>query len=330
MIKATGLFLILFLFSAHLIRAEEETRIRIELVNGDLVSGVLVEENPEFVKIYSEYAGVVTINRSAVIGISFTEEIVAQNEIETKEPGPLAEENFEDEDGELEAQGWVNQFAKSLDIRTWKKRLEFGLTSHSGSKDKSDFSLRYLMTKSHKDDHFRLEGKYFYSETEELTTTDRNSVLFRWRHDIAPGIFYQTDSSYSSDAIKDIDYDLEQKFGLGYRFIERDKVKLSSGFGLTGRRRQESDIDEESVVLADFFQDWEQKFNKRISLYQDFSIGAPISESTLYEVDFSAAIVSEITETLNFTIRFELEYDNSLEDDVKKDQRLISSVGYDF
>lgn len=316
----------------------EERRIRIELVNGDIVSGALVEESSEFVSIYSPYAGVIVINRSAVLALSYLSEAAVKKDPKPKEVSAtpavivadLGVESGGVGDDENLRSGWVDQLAKSLNFGKWKKRMDFGLTSQSGRKEKSDFSLRYTMDNTYKNDSLKFQGTYYYSETDDDTTTDKNSALFRWRHDFAPGIFYQTDSSYSSDAIKEIDYDLEQKFGLGYRLIERDKVKLSSGMGATARQRQEFSGTGESFVLVNLFQDWEHKLNKRLSLYQDFRIAAPINDSDLYEMDFSAAIVSEITETLNFTVRLEFEYDNSLDEDLKEDQRLISSVGYDF
>lgn len=330
---------IIFVFGVFSQLFSEElgtTSVRVELANGDVVSGVLIEETPEAIRIRSTYAGIIEIKRSAVLGLSYPTE---KKELKPKVVVKVAEapekvivkaEGGPEEVIAVEEPIWLSQIADSFRFKDWKKSLEVGVTSQTGRKESSDYSFRYSMSRKKKKDQFKFSGNYYYSETDLKTTTDKNNASFRWRHDFAPGVFYQTDSAYSFDQIKKIDYDLEQKLGLGYRLIERDRTKLSTGMGATARKRKSLDGVVESGMLVNAFQDWEHQLHKKVSINQDLKVATQTQDADLYEIDFRAGISSEITETLNFTLRFELEYDNSLKEELKRDQRLIGLIGYDF
>ena len=140
--------------------------------------------------------------------------------------------------------------------------------------------------------------------------SDRSLSSFRWRSDIAPGVFYQSDTLYSSDAIKEIDLSLEQKFGLGYRFINEKNFKLSTGMGLNGRYRDDSRGDN-TTYLVDLFEDIDYRLNQRFRITQEFSIALPPEDSNQYEIQFQTGVVSKITDSLHMSVRYQLEYDRS-------------------
>ena len=56
----------------------------------------------------------------------------------------------------------------------------------------------------------------------------------------------------------------------------------------------------------------------------------PLEKQDTYEYNFAAALVSEITEAINFSLRYEFEYDNSLAEDIREDRRFVGSLGYRF
>ena len=80
----------------------------------------------------------------------------------------------------------------------------------------------------------------------------------------------------------------------------------------------------------DIFQDLDYRLSKRIRLTQDVRIAMPLEETNEYELIFSAGLTSDITESINMSMRYELEYDKSLSKDRREDQRFISSLGYNF
>ena len=49
-----------------------------------------------------------------------------------------------------------------------------------------------------------------------------------------------------------------------------------------------------------------------------------------YEYEVRMGMTSKVNEALHLSLRYQLEYDRSLPEDRREDQRVVSSVGIDF
>lgn len=290
--------------------------------NGDRLSGLLLEEGKELITINSKFLGKLTLSRTEIKKIDRPKSKASADQEKPSNPPTLSSSK--------KNRASLVSLLRPLTFEEWKKRLEFGMTTQSGRRDKTDFSFRLNMQRRVEKNQYRFQSRYLYGKNRGEKTTDKQNASFRWRHDIAPGVFYQTDSLYSADEIKEIDLDLEQRFGLGYRFIDSDALKLSTGAGVSGRLRDDQTMDREFEYLFDLFEDIDYRLSERLRITQDFRIALPLSETDQYLIDFRAAMVTDITESLDLSIRYQLEYDNSLSGDRREDQRLISAIGYSF
>jgi len=72
------------------------------------------------------------------------------------------------------------------------------------------------------------------------------------------------------------------------------------------------------------------QINERMSLNQEASFATPLGEVNDFIFNFKAALVSNLSHALDLSVRYEVEFDNSLEDESREDQRVISSLGYKF
>ncbi|MBC2606468.1 DUF481 domain-containing protein [Pelagicoccus albus] len=216
-------------------------------------------------------------------------------------------------------------------LPAWTKQLQFGFNSLSGRQEQSSLNYSLQMSRKIEKNQLNFNAAYDYGEADNTTTLDKLATRFRWRKDIGPGIYYESQSDYSSDSIKLIDSNIEQKFGLGTRFIDNTRSSLSAGLGASGRWRNFADDQEDEVAyLLNLSQDWDYKVTEKVALKQDFTVAMPLEQSEDYEVNFAASLSSAVTKSINFSIRFQFGFDNSLEDDLKEDRRIISSLGYSF
>ena len=224
----------------------------------------------------------------------------------------------------------INRFADLINLDAWTQQFEFGMNSQNGRRDKIDFNTLYSMRRKIQNNDFRILVRRFYGESNQEKTTDRTYSNFRWRYDISPGVFYQSDTEYSSDRIKEIDLNLEQTLGVGYRFLNQKALKVSTGMGMSSRYRDRATESGETSSLVDLFQDVDYRVNNRLRLTQEFKLEVPPDKEDEYEYEFRLGMTSKLNEALHFSLRYQLEYDRSLPKDRREDQRVISSVGIDF
>lgn len=210
--------------------ATGSAKVTLRLDNGDSISGELLASDGKQVRLRVDYLGEVNLpidriaNLAEVFPTVDTESLEGKASVGSTVVATKSVENVEIvEDG---------SFPHSvLPLHGWKKRLQLGMTAQSGRDDKTDLYYRFDMQRTREKHQYRLDAEYFYGKTGDTITSSKFKSDFRWRQDIGPGVFYQSTTSYGSDEVKLIDANLEQKLGLGLRFIETDTMTISSGAG---------------------------------------------------------------------------------------------------
>jgi putative salt-induced outer membrane protein YdiY len=235
---------------------------------------------------------------------------------------------------------------KAPPARKWRGKVEFGLNNQTGRNETTNLNLRgeTQLTKANND--YRLNARYLYGESFGRITTDRRDGSFRWRRELSPKIFAQTNTSYFSDRVAKVDLNAEQNLGMGYKFLQGDRNKASIGGGLTTQYREAAGVENGTSVLGEFFQDYAYKINGRLTFSQDLNaLFSPDSrtrtvtinltsfreEADNYKIRFNSALQGKLSERISLNLRYEYEYDNAiLNRDNRIDQRVSSSLGYSF
>ncbi len=302
----------------------EAVEVRISLRNGDVLRGRLISEG-DLVLIEHAILGDVEIPKKSV------RSIIRPNQKE--EEGEEGEETGSQGLGTGGSQvpnPWYKGLVRVISFEDWTRQFEFGMNSQTGRRDKFDYNARFNMRRRIEKNDYRFEARRYFGESDQVKTTDRVYSNLRWRRDLSPGVFYQSDTLYSSDEIKEIDLNLEQTLGLGYRLLNQKALKVSTGAGLSGRYREDNVDNGNTNYLLDVFQDLDYRLGTRFRLTQEFRIAMPPDERSDYEYEFQAGIVSKVTDSLHLSLRYQLEYDRSLPEDRREDQRIVSSLGIDF
>ncbi|RME72578.1 MAG: DUF481 domain-containing protein, partial [Verrucomicrobia bacterium] len=194
----------------------------------------------------------------------------------------------------------------------------------------SDLSLRANFQWKDKHSEFRAQGRYLFGETNDEKSTDNLFGSLRYRRNFAPGSFGNFETRYERDPIKRIDYDLQQSIGAGHRLIENKKMQLSLGAGGAAIFRSTQTTEPGWTYALDAFQDFNYEINGRFTFNQDFTMLAKPMENNELSIKLKAALIGTITNSINMTMRYELDYDNSLLPDARTSERWITSIAYVF
>ena len=230
----------------------------------------------------------------------------------------------------------------------WKSKIESGFTLQSGRSDRADVNLRFETAFEHKRNSYLAQARYLYSKADGATTSDRTEGAIRWRRELDPHWFGQTNTTYLSSKIKGIDHNAEQNIGLGYRLLKTPRTSATLGAGATGQYREISGAGSGCSLFGEIFQDFAIKLSPRLDLGEDAK--AQYSPSgrgirllpngqvqiidtsvTNYKLTFNSYLRGKFTETLSLALRYEYEYDNTyVSGTVKSDQRITTTLGYTF
>lgn len=229
---------------------------------------------------------------------------------------------------------------------TWKGKLEFGFINQSGRRERMDLSFRADAEKKSGRNQYRGEIRYLYAKSNGSLASDRHDALARWRHDLTERLFSQSVTSYYADEIKQVDLNLEQNAGMGYKVFDRPHHVVTMGGGLTAQYRRSSISQDGWAYLLEAFQDYTWKLNGRLTLLQNANafyspeehnsrnLLASSSSATSagnYRLRFNSTLQGRVTERVSMNIRYEFEHDATIADsELRDDMRVTSSIGYAF
>lgn len=347
-----------FLSAAALSAAE------LKLKNGDRITGDIVSRAGGKVTVKTALFGTVEIAESDMEGISLPgSPAQPQQQAAEKTETPPSEMKIV---AGAEATGaYIHRFVAGIPgvvpllkspvgvrlreiIDGAKGNIQFGLTDQTGRRKSIDVSFIGNAEYVTESNNYRVGGRYLYGRAEGEVVTDRREATFRWRHDLKHHIFSQTVTTYNDDAIKLIDMNLEQSAGLGVTAYSKRNCIFNIGSGFTTQYRRLQQYESGTVVLGDFFEDFTYKFTDRISFKQEGSAQySPVSrasytvvngsmmpmndDATNYRFKINAALQTKLSKHLSVNLRYDFEYDNTIgEQGLRADQRITSTIGYDF
>lgn len=232
--------------------------------------------------------------------------------------------------------------AKPEESKAWKRQIEVGYTQQSGAKEKQDLTIRGQVEGRRGPDSIRMIGRILRSEAAGKIVAERREGDFRWRHDVGSRLFAQALTTYEEDEVRNIDLNLEQQVGGGYRVFNGERHKASVGLGAVVQYLQREAVDGHTALLGAFFQDYSYQVSNRLKLVQESSLmvsdrGALNPHATSanapgegsYRFKFNTGVQSKLTDFMSLNVRFEYDYNRSIiESELRADQRLTTAIGY--
>jgi putative salt-induced outer membrane protein len=113
----------------------------------------------------------------------------------------------------------------------WNTTLALGFSLTEGNSDTMLATLSLEGVRETKKNTLRLGASGSYGETEDEVTTQRARVYADYRHILRERMYAYVASDLLHDDVADIQYRFTLGPGLGYYFIQNDKMKLSGEVG---------------------------------------------------------------------------------------------------
>jgi putative salt-induced outer membrane protein YdiY len=175
-----------------------------------------------------------------------------------------------------------------------------------------------------------MQARYRYGRSDSQVNTNTVASDVRFRQGISERMFLHSESRYEQDGTEGTSRTAGQTLGIGRSLFGDDALTLKLGAGAAARHRSIEGGDDTTRVFLDAFQDLRYTLSERFSIAQDLSVLASAFHEDALTVRLNAALKGAITETVSMSMRYEFQYDGSLDSDEKRDQRIVTALGYTF
>ncbi|MGF1449249.1 MAG: YdiY family protein [Opitutales bacterium] len=316
-----------FAFIASLLSASAAV---IELTNGDRLTGELTRLDAERVRVSSPVFGEVILpvaqvaNRDVLPAIEVPAATAAPATTTADAPAAEAE-------AETGPQPWY-AFWNYQSPEKWDGEFSLGASRQSGNTERSDVNvaLKLEWDKSEKD-NFLWRANYNYGREDQVLNTDEWHVSMRYRRDIDKRWFLQSLTSNDTDDIAEVNWDIRQAFGLGYRAVMRDRLKIELVPG-AGLRFLDQPGDDGFFFNASFIETLEWIIiEDRLTFDQSFGFFFDPTDTDIWEAAFEASLTTDLTDQWALRLGFLYEFDNSVGAGVdEEDTETTASLVYKF
>lgn len=212
----------------------------------------------------------------------------------------------------------------------WGGDILFGLSETSGSSNKSKLNIAADVKTPWMLGDINWKGYYSYGQSNDVKNEDRHGLSVRSRLNLSANTFAQSWTAYSVDEIKNINYQLDQTIGYGYRFYNTDTLKLNVVPGVGVQKIKRSDGDDEFVITS-LYQDLEWSITETLSFEQSLAAYVPPSELNNYNYKFEAGVKSNFFEDYIIKLSYKYDYTNVVSANTSKYTSMITtSLGYSF
>ncbi len=314
--------------------AETHGRDVLVFKDGDRVQGHLVEQNADTIVFQSDRFGTlhIAVGNAVVIKSSKPTEKVASQSAKpaaaptATTPAPNLQTAAERAEAEkVSVWDWFSPAVLTAKMANffgpWHGRVAFSTEVVSDTAERNNVALEGSLTRKFKNDEVQLKGRYDYSKTNELTTTDLVKGDGLWRHTFPRLWFAQyrptfewNRASFDKVTGAPTDYFLaQQEIGIGRSLISTATRKIRVGISenlfdlwntTTGAQDSHSSRAVESAFLeTEFKLPWRMSLTQRAVYYYSIASATDGWENQI-------ELTKKFTETLSTSIRHEIRRDN--------------------
>lgn len=215
----------------------------------------------------------------------------------------------------------------------WKRDIALGFNKSSGNTDKASLAVNASIKKTFEDAEFLSKIDIYYAESNGTMDSQEWVSLTRYAFDFTERKkwFNSYQLKMDHDRFANIDYRLLPATGLGYWFARDDSWTLSVegnlGYEITNYRSGKPDDNEATVIARTFLK---KKIFDNATISEDLSI-IPSLEGGGTRVESESAFINRISESLDLSIKYLVDYDSepSAGKD-KTDTQIITAIKYSF
>lgn len=300
----------------------------LSLQNGDQVTGTLVGEDVESLKVLTAWGDTVSIPSKFVVART----IASSNGLPEQKILLLAP---------AKNHAAVTQGSKPKDdkpARRWQLNMKFGSDMVVGDRERQlyygEMSLHNSFLRSAGTNQFiknRLEYRVDYARAKQVVSANRMTGSDKTDFDVGRDWFLYSFGSGSFDEVRKIDAQYEAGVGAGYHLLRFQDLSANLESGLTyqiQRRAQSREID---ALYGRFGQDVNWKPHPRVTMTQRSSLLMRTDLPSEFQLRTEANVAFGILKMMSFNVTALDLYDTHPVDGVSGNEfQLRSSIGLTF
>lgn len=320
--------------------------------NGDRLTGTILGLNDESIQFESPLLGKITVPAEGITIETSTEAVsvnTADQEAATimaEAETPPAQTESETAEEVAKEKDAVARFNAAVDrVRDyfnyivppgWTGRITFGVSFTETNTSSEDWNFGLRATKDSDRNHYAISTYYQYKITTQTTggtnrQVDKWGGDFTYKYDINDSWFFQSTSSYLSDAVKDIRHQVTQSFGMGYRIFDTEKLQLSVTPAASVQYKDAGGVSERWIGYATLFESLTYHFNHIMRLEQTANFSMDPSNSNRYLYNFKTAFISKLSDWIESSLSYEINYDNTVGGgNPRNEQQIVFALGVPF
>jgi len=221
-------------------------------------------------------------------------------------------------------------------FKGWSSKLSFGYAWEKTAARTEDLTLGFEADRKGDGSEFKFSARYEYGTamTEggpEERVRDRVLSNFRYREDLGKRLFFQADANYQKDRIKEIEHELRQNAGVGYRVFIGDPLSASIVPKLTLRYRELETGSEGWDFLVTVSQDLRYAINERMTFIESAWLSWNPDDFRRSQYGVTLRLENRLTDRIFVDLAYENEFDYEVRVGLQpKRQRTLVLVGYKF
>ena len=303
-VLSLNLSILLFLTQALSYAETVEKKAQVYLKNGDKVSGEVIFDDKEQVKIKNDLIGTVAIRKDGVEKIVYADQEKAEFPAqEKKKTGP------------------------------WSGDFSFGYDELGGNTRESSLSLRLLLNRKTEKDEFTAKGEMYYSSANDKMDAQKWYNMFRYAYSLRNRRwynYYKIENDH--DRFANVTYRVLPSLGIGYWFFDSDALKLLFELGVGWEHTEYYGAFKdrnEAVLLPRMF--FEKSILAKLRFSQELAMYPSLTEEGEYRLHSETAFINPINDSLALRLSFIDDYDSEPTGDAKRnDYRFICALSYYF
>ena len=228
----------------------------------------------------------------------------------------------------------------------WNGDITAGFSSSHGNTSTQNGTLSGTLKRRSEKDRIKLHTLYTLGRTrspnESKRTTIEESLTLGGKYDyfFTEKFYGYTSGSFKKDHIADLDYRLIGGAGVGYQWVESEKISFSTDAGMaelceqyttknesTGQKETEK-TDQLSMQFG-YNLDW--IINNKLTFSHNVNYYPSTKGPSSYFLNAEAEMRAAFTEKMFGSLKVVMDYDSTTADDVKTtDMKYIAGVGWTF
>jgi len=214
----------------------------------------------------------------------------------------------------------------------WSGNLNFGWTQTSGNTDSTSLSISAAAARKTEKNLLEASGQLLYGETDGNETTNKGESLVRFSYFHTKKFFSYCEGGAYYDEFRNLDVGIRLAAGVGRKFLDTEKTRLSGRFGIAWTMEDYGiGMEDEDYTSATAGLDYSRNLSDNLLFTFQVSVDQDLAESENWILNAEAALKSKLSGRISLIVSAADRYDNDPPPGVREnDLILITALGIAF